>query len=364
VNGDTTYENDETFTVSLSNPSGATIGTATGTGTITNDDALPRISIANAAPVTEGDAGTTTATLTVSLSRASAFPVTVDWATADGTATVADADYVSANGTLTFPAGVTSKTVTVTVNGDTTYERKESVAVVLSNPSGTALGTSTAIAAIVNDDPAPSVAIAKTSVLEGDTGTTTLTYALTLTGATALPAVVRYRTSDGTAIAGSDYAATAGTVTFAVGDTSKTVDVTVYGDTTYEPNETVAVDLTPVSDIQIADGHALGTIKNDDPQPTALTVKLVKEPAKIKARGTLSGGAVDGMAITVTLRHRADGHWSTVAKKTVLTRNATGGVASYLAAFPRPAKGTYRFVVRFKGDPKHRKSMRSLRFTL
>ncbi|MGE5226145.1 MAG: hypothetical protein ACM3OO_04650, partial [Planctomycetaceae bacterium] len=98
--------------------------------------------------------------------------------------------------------------------------------------------------------------------------------------------------------------------------------------------------------------------------PTSLTVRLVKKPAKIKAKGTLTGGAVDGMAITVTLSHRAGGHWSTIARKTVLTRNASGGVASYLAAFPRPAKGTYRFVVRFKGDATHRKAMRSLRFTL
>ncbi|MGE5227374.1 MAG: beta strand repeat-containing protein, partial [Planctomycetaceae bacterium] len=271
VNGDTTYENDETFTVGLSNPSGATLATATGTGTIANDDALPKVSVANAAPVMEGDGGTTTSTLTVSLSRASAFPVTVDWTTADGTATVADADYVAANGTLTFPAGVTSKTVSVTVNGDTTYERKESLSVALSNPSGATLGASAATAAIANDDPAPSVAIANASVLEGDGGTTTLTFVLTLTGATELPAVVRYVTSDGTAVAGSDYAAAAGTVTFAVGDTSKTVSVTVFGDTIYEPNETLAVDLTAVSDVQLADAHATGTIKNDDPQPTSLT---------------------------------------------------------------------------------------------
>ncbi|MGZ4150022.1 MAG: Calx-beta domain-containing protein, partial [Actinomycetota bacterium] len=364
INGDTTHENDETFTVGLSNPSGATISDASGTGTITNDDTVPKVSIANAAPVAEGDTGTTTTTLTVSLSAASALPVTVDWATADGTATTADADYVAGNGTLTFNPGQTSKNVSVTIDGDTTYERKESLSVVLSNVSGATLGTSAGSAAITNDDPAPSVAIGNASVIEGDGGTTTLTFTLTLTGTTALPAVARYVTSDSTATAGSDYTAAAGTLTFAVGETSKTVTVTVNGDMVYEPNETLEVDLTAVSDVQLGDGHAVGTIKNDDPQPTSLTVHLVKKPAKIKARGALTGGAVDGMPITVILSHRTGGKWVTVAKRTVKTTNATGGTASYIAAFTRPAKGTYRFTVRFKGDATHLKSVKSFRFTL
>ncbi len=364
LNGDAIYETDETFTVVLSNPSGATIGTATGTGTITNDDALPTLSIANATPVAEGDSGTTTTTLTATLSSASALPVTADWATKDGTATVADADYVAGNGTLNFASGETSKSVTVTLNGDTTYERKEGFSVVLSNVSGASLGTSAATAAISNDDPKPGVSIGDASVLEGDGGTTELTFTLTLVGATALPAVVRYVTSGGTATADGDYTAVAGTLTFAVGDTSKTVTVAVNGDTAYEPNETLFVDLTAVSDVQLLDGHAVGTIENDDPRPTRLTVKLVKKPAKIKARGTLAGGAVDGMAITVSLGRRTGGTWVMVAKRTVKTTNATGGVASYVAAFARPTKGTYRFTVRFKGDATHLKSSKSLRFTL
>ncbi|MBL8152514.1 MAG: hypothetical protein JNN15_21575, partial [Blastocatellia bacterium] len=101
VIGDLLVEPDETFTVTLSNPTNATIATGQGTGTITNDDAVT-LSINNAT-VTEGNSGTVNAVFTVSISGTSTQPVTVDFATADGTAT-AGSDYTSTTGTLTFPA--------------------------------------------------------------------------------------------------------------------------------------------------------------------------------------------------------------------------------------------------------------------
>ncbi len=114
--GDTLDEVDETFTANLADPVNATIADGEGLGTITDDDAPPTISVGDVT-VTEGNSGTVNATYTVSLNVPSGRGVTVDYATANGTAT-APADYLAAAGTLSFTAGQTTRTVTVPVNGD------------------------------------------------------------------------------------------------------------------------------------------------------------------------------------------------------------------------------------------------------
>src|SRR5437899_11269321 len=115
VNGDTKFEPDETFTVNLSGATNATITDNQGVGTIVNDDTQPTISI-NDVSHNEGNSGTTSYDFTVSLSNASSATITVHYATADNSATVADADYVPASGTVTFAPGSTSQTVTVLVD--------------------------------------------------------------------------------------------------------------------------------------------------------------------------------------------------------------------------------------------------------
>jgi hypothetical protein len=106
----------------------------------------------------EGNAGTTAFNFTVSLSAAQPASVTVDFATADGTATVADNDYAAASGTVTFAPGDTSQTVTVQVNGDTTFEPNETFFVNLSNATGNAsIADNQGLGTIVNDDAAPPV---------------------------------------------------------------------------------------------------------------------------------------------------------------------------------------------------------------
>ena len=126
VNGDTTFESDETFTVHLSNASRATISDADGTGTIVNDDAAPSFSIDDVTH-NEGNSGTTAYVFTVTKTGSTALSSSVDFETVDGTATVADNDYQANNGTLTFAANETTKQVTVLVNGDTTFEARRSV---------------------------------------------------------------------------------------------------------------------------------------------------------------------------------------------------------------------------------------------
>ncbi len=118
----------------------------------------PSISIADTT-VAEGNSGTSNATFTVTLSKAATTPVTVTYATANGTAT-AGADFTGSTGTLTFNPGVTSQTVTVKVTGDTAVEPTETFTVTLSNPTGATISRGgTATGTITNDDVATNPAI-------------------------------------------------------------------------------------------------------------------------------------------------------------------------------------------------------------
>jgi chitinase len=156
VAGDAAAEADETFTVTLSAPSGATLGAAkTSTVTISNDDG-PVVSISPVSTaVAEGNSGSKAVAFTVSLSQAAVGTVTVRYATANGSAT-AGQDYTAASGTVTFTAGQTSKQVSVTILGDRTVEANETLTMTLSAPTGAVLGAgNTATITVTNDDNAP-----------------------------------------------------------------------------------------------------------------------------------------------------------------------------------------------------------------
>ena len=266
VSGDVIRELDDTFAISLGEPVNVTLGDGQATATIVNDDAAPTISVANVT-VNEGPAGTTAATFVLTLSAASDLPMSVSYATADGTA-VAGADYAAGSGTASFAAGAVTTEVTVLVSGDAVHELDETFAFTLSEPVNATLGDGDATATIVNDDGAPSISIAGVSVNEGAAGTAAATFALTLSAASDLPVSVAYATADGTAAAGSDYAAASGTASFAPGATTAEVTVLVNGDVVNEANETFAVSLANATNATIAAAQATGTIVNDDVAPS------------------------------------------------------------------------------------------------
>jgi Calx-beta domain/Domain of unknown function (DUF4214)/WD40-like Beta Propeller Repeat len=264
VNGDTKNEADETFTVNLSAPTNASLSDGQGQGTIQNDDPPPSLSI-NSVSAAEGDGGTTNFNFTVSLSAVSGQQVTVHFATADSTATTADGDYTTASGDLAFAPGQTTKTVTVLVNGDTTNEADETFTVNLSAPTNATIGTGTGTGTIQNDDPQPSLSINDVSQNEGNSGTTSFNFTVTLSAASGQPVTVRFAASDGSATtADNDYQAASGNLTFAPGQTTKTVTVLVNGDATNEPDETFFVNLASPTNATISDGQGQGTILNDD----------------------------------------------------------------------------------------------------
>ena len=267
VRGDVLVEADETYFVNLSNPTNATIADGQGLGTILNNDgvATPSLSI-NDVTVTEGNSGTVIAAFTVTLSASSTQTVTVQFATADGTATTAGSDYVTNSGTLTFTPGQTTQTVNVTVNGDTTVEANETFLVNLSNPTNATIADSQGVGTILNDDGvvASSLSINDVTVTEGNAGAVSAIFTVTLSPSSTQTVTVQFATANGTATAVSDYQTTSGTLTFNPGETSKTITVRVKGDTVVEANETFFVNLSNPTNATIADGQGVGTILNND----------------------------------------------------------------------------------------------------
>ena len=170
INGDADVEVDEVFAVDITTENAdVEITKGRGIGTILDDDFVPELSISDAT-VTEGDSGTTPMQLTVSLSEAINEPVTVDFATQDGSATVADGDYESNAGTLTFDPGQTLKPVTVTVNADTDNEdATETLQVKLSNATNATIADDTGDGTIVDDDEPPTVEAGPNRSVETET---------------------------------------------------------------------------------------------------------------------------------------------------------------------------------------------------
>ena len=262
LNGDATTEPNETFTVNLSNASGAAIGDAQGVGTILNDDG-PTVSVADVA-VAEGNSGSKLLTFTVKLSQAAAGPVTYTATTSNGSA-FAPGDYTASSlAGQTIATGQLSKTFAVTVLGDATAEPNESFAVTLSAVTGASVLDDRAVGTILNDD-SPRVSIADVSVAEGNAGTKLATFTVLLTPASASPVTYNIATANANALAGSDYVAAALTgETLAPGATSRTFQVTLNGDAAIEANEVFYVNLSAVSGATVFDGQASGVVLNDD----------------------------------------------------------------------------------------------------
>jgi Calx-beta domain/FG-GAP-like repeat len=224
----------------------------------------PAVGVNNQA-IKEGNAGTTAVVFTLTLSAAYGQPVTVRYRTADNSAT-AGSDYQSASGAVTFAPGETTKTVAVLVNGDRVSEPDEYFVFNLDQPANAFLlpHSSYGWCRIEDDDTLPQLRISDVTKSEGRGGNTLFTFTVTLSAPAAGPVTVRYATSDGTARAGEDYTAASGTLTFAPGETSKTITIVVKGDKQKEANETFSLNLTGATGAGILDGQGLGTILNDD----------------------------------------------------------------------------------------------------
>ena len=225
--------------------------------------AVPTVSIADAI-ADEGNFGSRTMSFVVSLSAAAQQTTSVRYQTLDGTATVAGSDYGRASGTITFRPGQRTANVPVSIRGDRVPEANETFQVVLSSATGATLGRASATGTIFDDDTVArrvTVTGPQAGVNEG----VAATFTFSLSGAATAPVTVSYATSDLTASSASDYAAATGSLTFAVGETSKQISVTTRTDSVVESDETLQMRILSATGATVGTRTAIATIKDVPP---------------------------------------------------------------------------------------------------
>ncbi|MDQ1729018.1 MAG: hypothetical protein QOD33_1143, partial [Pyrinomonadaceae bacterium] len=247
-----------------------------GNGTLSGGQVVrgqPSLSIGDVS-LTEGDSGAKLATFTVTLSSASNLSVTVNFATSNGTAD--SADYQSASGTVTFDPTQTTQTISVSVNGDTTFEADEMFFVNLSNAVNAPIADNQGLGTILNDDSLGGVfSFSQASYTVGESdGLVTIT--VNRSGDLTRPANVDYATADssaafatapcatvsGAASSRCDYTASGGSLVFAAGESSKNFTVLISQDAFVEGAETF-----PVTLLNATGGAVFGT-------PSSATVTI------------------------------------------------------------------------------------------
>ncbi len=234
----------------LSAPSGATVADGDGVARVVNTRGPMAITVDDAVVRQSTSAGTTLSFL-LSLNRpvSTGEKVSVAVATSDRTATAAGGDYTRlAPRTVTFATGAGTARVTVPIGRARSGERSEYFALDLSSPStGAVLARTVARGTILAAEPvpAPAISVADQAAAQPSSGTVSTPVTVTLNRASTTPVTVRYATENGTALAGLDYTAAAGTLTFSPGQTSRTIPVTVRGRANHAPASFVVRLSTP-----------------------------------------------------------------------------------------------------------------------
>jgi hypothetical protein len=259
VQGDVLDEDDETFTLRLTSAVNAVIADGQGVGRITDDDPTPTLTVADVT-MAEGNAGTTAAPFTAALSAPSGRTVRLTYATSDLTAT-AGSDYDAVSAVVEIPRGAASWPLPVRVRGDRVAEPDESFLVDLTQPVNVVLNSTTATGTITNDDP-PGLSVEDAAIVEPDSGTRDLVFAVNLAPAPAGPVTVDYATVDGTATAPDDFTFTSGQLAFDPTTLTRTVSVPVNADALIERSETFVLKLSnPSAGTPLAHGgEGIGTI--------------------------------------------------------------------------------------------------------
>ena len=316
-NANSVYEGDETFTVTISNPAFAGISQATAKGTIIDDEDVPTASFRTVSQSELENSGTINNFIQFDIAPLNEGPAQISL-TITGTAT-AGQDYETPDTTLTLPPGQNQLSEPITINNDDVYERSETVTVQLVAVSDNiqiepTFNTKTLII-LDNDDPPVLSFEDPTIIVNEDAGPAVLT--VNKTGATQLTATVDYATVPGGSPAkeGKDYTATAGTLTFLPGDTSKAITIPILDDNVYEGFERIYVELTNPyrADVpEIPDPYrAVADIQSDDPVPTASMANVTAN----ERAGT--------MTVTLRLSHPSSQDIQYIANDSSVTGTAT-----------------------------------------
>ena len=330
----------QTVNLTLSSPTGgASLGSqATAVLTI-NDNDVAQIGQLEFSAATYGigeNAGSIT--ITVNRTAGTAGVVTVHYATSDGTGQ-AGVYYQAASGDLTFQAGQTSQTFNVAVLDDMVVDGNHTVNLTLSNPGGGAsLGApSSAVLDVADADSVPTGVLAlSTSATDARETAGAITLTVDRTGGSTGSITVNYSTSDGTAMSGTNYTATNGTLTFAAGVTSQTIVIPILEDHRITPYLTFTVSLTAGSGTLGAVVKTTVTIDNEDGTPNqryieAVYQSLLLRPADAGGLTFWSGSLDSGVArsaVAAQLTHSAEYFQTNVIKpayQEFLNRSADQG---------------------------------------
>lgn len=326
-------EPDETIILTLSAPSNGVLGSPNpATLTILDNDFAPSVQFDRPAYSVAENGTTGQATITATLSSASALAVTVNYLTSNGTA-LAGQDYTAVSGTLTFNPGQTSKTFSVPIINDFLNENDETVALTLSNPGNAGLGSpNPATLTIVEDDfPTLQFKNPSYSVIEA-TSSTLITATLSAPSDRLITAT--YASSNNSALAGRDYLTSTGLITFASGLTETTFTVDILDDSiTNEFTETATLTLSnPLNATLGSLNPAFLAIIDDDGQPA---VSFVTANYSVNEGNDGSTGFITN-PVTVILDAPS-------AITVSVTYAAGGGSATAGADYVSPVGGTLTF---------------------
>ncbi|MBO1055424.1 MAG: hypothetical protein HEQ27_02390 [Dolichospermum sp. JUN01] len=340
VLGDSLFEGNETFFVNLSNAINANIADAQGQGTINNDDvALPTITLA-VSPTSVSEDGTTNLIYIFTRTGATTNTLTVNYGI---TGTANTSDYTGATPgtgkTITFAAGASTATLTIDPTADTIVESNETVALTLATGTGYTIGTTTAvIGTITNDDLLPNLNLsANKTIVEGNTNPQNVTYTVTLSSTSTQTITVQYATANGTAIAGSDYTSTSGTLTFNPGVTSQVINIPILNDSINEANETFSLTLNSPTNASLGTSQTVTTTISDTLSAAATTTLptnvenlTLTGTAAINGTGNAGNNVITGNSANNTLSGlNGNDTYSFVANSALgtdtITETATGG---------------------------------------
>jgi parallel beta-helix repeat protein len=261
----------------------------------------------------------TSATITVTRTGGSDGSVSVQYTTSNGTA-AAGSDYTTASGALTFGTGETSKTFTVLIANDALLEGNESINLTLSNPTGGAtLGAqATAVLTVTDDEAAqPGVLQFSAASYSVNENGATATITVTRTGGSNVAVNVNYATSNGSATAGADYTAKTGTLSFAVGETSKTFTVSITNDALLEGNEAINLTLSsPTGGAALgAQSTAVLTIADDE----------TAQPGVLQFSGATYNVNENGGSVTITVTRTGGSNVAVAVNYATSNGTATAG---------------------------------------
>jgi hypothetical protein len=343
VNGDTTIEPDETFSLNLSGASNATISDSQGVGTITNDDMGVSVAVSPSSVLEDGAtnlvytftrAGNTTSALTANFTVGGTAAFNSDY-TQSGAAA-----FNSSSGTVTFAAGSSTATVTIDPTTDVTVEPDETVILTVTTGTGYNVATpSAATGTITNDDTDVTLSVSPASVSED--GVPNLVYTFTRNGNTTAALTANFSVA-GTATLSTDYAqsgaasfnSTSGTVTFAAGSTTATVTIDPTTDSTVEPDETVILTVTAGTGYGIgAPSAASGTITNDDTDVSmAVSPSSVLEDGATNLVYTFTRNGMTAGPLTVNFSVAGTATFGTdYAQSGAASFNSTSGAVTFAA---------------------------------